>query len=219
MRRRFGITAAVIGIVACWVIGPAGSESAAAPAELTAPKSVHVFDTPNDGGGSLTVVWPPAAFDESEVRYQVLLGEAMEEVDPSSLTVVAEFPANTHYVRETKWPWWTKPADDDQHVVVINNGKAVELKNGVSYAVAVAVVFGEQRVVSRMAFAVPEPNWFNWNQSNNLFLALLFGGMVFVSIGMARRREMFLRRIPGLDAVDEAIGRATELGKPVLYLT
>src|SRR4029079_13443416 len=35
----------------------------------------------------------------------------------------------------------------------------------------------------------------------------------------AKRREIFLRRIPGLDAVDEAIGRATELGKPILYLT
>jgi hypothetical protein len=50
-------------------------------------------------------------------------------------------------------------------------------------------------------------------------LALLFGGIVFYAIGTARKREIFLRRIPGLDAVDEAIGRATELGKPILYLT
>ena len=54
---------------------------------------------------------------------------------------------------------------------------------------------------------------------NNLLLALLFGGIVFYAIGTARKREIFLRRIPGLDAVDEAIGRATELGKPILYLT
>jgi hypothetical protein len=39
------------------------------------------------------------------------------------------------------------------------------------------------------------------------------------SIMSAKRREIFLRRIPGLDAVDEALGRATELGKPILYLT
>jgi hypothetical protein len=50
-------------------------------------------------------------------------------------------------------------------------------------------------------------------------LTLLFGGVVFSSIAQAKRREIFLRRIPGLDAVDEAIGRATELGKPILYLT
>jgi hypothetical protein len=225
VKRRFGITAAVIGIAACWAIGaigPAGSAGSAwasAPEELTAPDTIRVFDTPSDGGGSLTVVWPPVSYDSSEVWYQVLLGEAADNIDPSSLAVVAEFPANTHYVRETKWPWWTKQAGDDHHLVVIKNGKAVELKNGMSYAVAVAVVFGEQRVVSRVVSAVPEPNWINWNQINNLFLAVLFGGIVFVSIGLAKKREMFLRRIPGLDAVDEAIGRATELGKPVLYLT
>jgi hypothetical protein len=54
---------------------------------------------------------------------------------------------------------------------------------------------------------------------NNLLLVLLFGAVVFGSIRAAKRREIFLRRIPGLDAVDEAIGRATELGKPILYLT
>ncbi|CUQ67818.1 DUF6754 domain-containing protein [Candidatus Nitrospira inopinata] len=222
MRRRFGITAAVIGIAACWAIGaigPAGLLWAADPKELTPPDMVRVFDTPSDGGGSLTVVWPPASYDSSEVRYQVLLGEAADNVDPSSLAVVAEFPANTRYVRETKQPWWTKPANDDQHLYVMKNGKTVGLKDGIPYAVALAVVSGEQRVVSPIVSAVPEPNWINWNQINNLFLAVLFGGIVFVSIGLAKKREMFLRRIPGLDAVDEAIGRATELGKPVLYLT
>ena len=59
----------------------------------------------------------------------------------------------------------------------------------------------------------------NWNQLNNLMLALLFGGVVFYAINLAKRKDIFLRRIPGLDAVDEAIGRATELGKPVLYMT
>ena len=38
-------------------------------------------------------------------------------------------------------------------------------------------------------------------------------------LNLAKRKDIFLRRIPGLDAVDEAIGRATELGKPVLYMT
>ncbi|MCP9441134.1 MAG: hypothetical protein NNA20_00945 [Nitrospira sp.] len=219
MRRLVGSTAAILGIVVWSIDGPARWELASVQAEVTAPDMVRVFDTPSDGGGSLTIVWPPAPSDSSEVRYQVLLGEATGEVDPSSLTIVAEFPSNTHYVRDAKWPWWTKPARDDQHLFVIKNGKTVELKNGTPYAVALAVVADGQRVVSQPVSAVPEPDWINWNQINNLFLAVLFGGIVFGSIGMARKREMFLRRIPGLDAVDEAIGRATELGKPVLYLT
>jgi hypothetical protein len=73
--------------------------------------------------------------------------------------------------------------------------------------------------MSSFVQATPAPNWFNWNQLNNLILALSFGGLVLYSISHAKRNEIFLRRIPGLDAVDEAIGRSTELGKPILYLT
>lgn len=50
--------------------------------------------------------------------------------------------------------------------------------------------------------------------------ALVVGAVVLVSIHRARENpHMFLRRIPGLDAVEEAVGRATEMGRPVLYLT
>ncbi len=35
----------------------------------------------------------------------------------------------------------------------------------------------------------------------------------------ARRREIRLRKIPGLEALDDAVGRAAEMGRPVLYTT
>jgi len=31
--------------------------------------------------------------------------------------------------------------------------------------------------------------------------------------------EMYIRRIPGVDAIEEAVGRSTEMGRPVLYVT
>ncbi len=34
-----------------------------------------------------------------------------------------------------------------------------------------------------------------------------------------RGRELFIRRIPGFSVLDEAVGRATEMGKPMLYST
>ena len=64
------------------------------------------------------------------------------------------------------------------------------------------------------------PQWFNTNR-----LAILIGSFVFISIVLvciflARGgKEFFVRKIAGLDAVDEAIGRATEMGKPILYVT
>jgi hypothetical protein len=186
---------------------------------LAPPQDLRVFDTPSDGGGSLTLLWSPAPSDNAETKYQVLLGEGTAVPDPAAMKVVAEFPANQRYVREAKWPWWTRPAAGDQHQFALRSGKGIELKDGTSYLITVARVSGDDRAIATPVQATPQPNWMNWNQMNNLVLALLFGGIVFYAIGIARKREIFLRRIPGLAAVDEAIGRATELGKPILYLT
>ncbi len=55
-------------------------------------------------------------------------------------------------------------------------------------------------------------NWF----LRVLFLAL--SGIIVGSVLLAQRgRAMFIRRIPGLSAFDEAVGRATEMGKPIFF--
>jgi len=185
----------------------------------TMPQQLRVIDTPSDGGGSLTVLWASSPSDSATTKYQVLLHEAGPPQDSSAWKVVAEFPANTRYVRESKSAWWTRSGDPNDHQFVIKNGKGVELNSDQHYAVSVASVNGQERLIAPPVVASPEPNWMNWNQINNLVLALMFGAIVFYAINLAKRKEMFLRRIPGLDAVDEAIGRATELGKPVLYMT
>ncbi|MDH4186921.1 MAG: fibronectin type III domain-containing protein [Nitrospira sp.] len=209
----------LLAAVLCWPVMPVYAQYADQTKKtLSPPQDVRAFDTPSDGGGSVTLVWSPAPYDSAATRYQILLREGTVS-DPMAMTVVAEFPANQHYVREFKWPWWTKPAAGDQHQFTLRSGKGVELKNGTVYSITVAAVLSDDRGVAQPLTVTPQPNWMNWNQINNLFLALLFGSIVFYAIRTARKREIFLRRIPGLDAVDEAIGRATELGKPILYLT
>jgi hypothetical protein len=194
-------------------VSPAVAQTMLAP-----PQDLQVFDTPNDGGESLTVSWAPGSSDSPDVRYQVLVGEA-DVTDPAALKLVAEFPANSHFVKEAKAAWWTRRAEKHWHQFVVRSGKGIELKDETSYALTVATVQGKQRVFGPLLHATPTPDWFNWNQLNNLILALSFGGLVFYTISHAKRNDIFLRRIPGLDAVDEAIGRSTELGKPILYLT
>ena len=185
----------------------------------TPPQRLRVIDTPSDGGGSLTVLWAPSASDSAAWKYQILLHEGSVPSDPSAWKVVAEFPSNTRYVREGKTAWWTRSGAPGDHIFLLKNGKGIELKAAQSYAVTVAAMNGQERFIALPIVASPEPNWMNWNQVNNLVLALMFGGIVFYAINLAKRKEIFLRRIPGLDAVDEAIGRATELGKPILYMT
>ncbi len=61
--------------------------------------------------------------------------------------------------------------------------------------------------------------WFNYKKSPLLFLLLLLSGAVIYYILSARRgKELFIRRINGLESMDEAVGRATEKGKPILFV-
>ncbi len=187
---------------------------------LQPPQRVKAADTPSDAGGAITLVWSASSYDGPGVRYQIRManGENTPTIGAAG-KVIAEFPSDTHYVRDAKLPWWTRPADPHDHYYALRSGKGVELTNGATYVFTVSTVKGEQRVDAPTVQAVPEPNWVNWNSMNNFLVVLLFGGVLVGSIHAARRRDIFLRRIPGLDAVDEAIGRATELGKPILFLT
>jgi hypothetical protein len=66
---------------------------------------------------------------------------------------------------------------------------------------------------------VAPTGYFDPNRLNALVLFIIFCLLVLWFISAARRNQsLFIRRIAGLNAIDEAIGRATELGKKVLYI-
>ncbi len=59
------------------------------------------------------------------------------------------------------------------------------------------------------------------NTSRLVMLAILALFLIFVLVYIrlaAAGREFFVRKITGLAAIEEAIGRATEMGRPVLYV-
>ncbi len=67
--------------------------------------------------------------------------------------------------------------------------------------------------------AVQEYQFFRRERLNALLLFLFYAAMIIGYILMAKRgASLFIRKIAGLDAVDEAIGRATEMGRKVLYI-
>ncbi len=54
---------------------------------------------------------------------------------------------------------------------------------------------------------------------NQLVILAVFFAFVLIYIRLAARgKRFFVRRIPGLKAIEEAIGRATEMGRAVLYV-
>ena len=124
---------------------------------ISAPQDVQVFDTPNDGGGSLTVQWAPAPGDRPDTRYQVLVGEATA-TDPATFTIIAEFPADTKYVKDVKTAWWTRGSDKTWHQAIIKSAKGIELEDNTPYAVAVATVREDRREFSPLHVTTPATN-------------------------------------------------------------
>lgn len=61
--------------------------------------------------------------------------------------------------------------------------------------------------------------FFNDERTWNLVGVLVICLALIIYIYLAGKKKLFIRRIAGLEALDEAVGRATEMGKPVLYVT
>jgi hypothetical protein len=60
---------------------------------------------------------------------------------------------------------------------------------------------------------------FRTERINALVVVLIFSVIILLYTRWAKAgKPLFIRKIAGLDAVEEAVGRATEMGKPVLFI-
>jgi hypothetical protein len=89
------------------------------------------------------------------------------------------------------------------------------------YTFRVAAV-GPGEAVSEPAVSAPvrpTRQWFDGGRFYLLIITAIFCGSVVYWIGHARAgRPLQVRKIAGLEAVDEAVGRATEMGRSVMYI-
>lgn len=65
----------------------------------------------------------------------------------------------------------------------------------------------------------PVANWFDIHRANALVLAVLFAAAVLLYIRTVQGgRGTYIRPLAGLEAVEDGVGRATEMGRPVLFI-
>ncbi|MEW5795346.1 MAG: fibronectin type III domain-containing protein [Candidatus Zixiibacteriota bacterium] len=101
-----------------------------------------------------------------------------------------------------------------------NSFRAQDLQIDSTYRFyVVALADGVSSESIRTAPIRTEREWIDWNLWNLMLITLIIGGAIIVFIETAKRgKKLFVRKIAGLEAVDEAIGRATEMGRPILYI-
>ena len=97
--------------------------------------------------------------------------------------------------------------------------KKIAIENGKTYYLQVITQLPDDEVFpSEIASAEASENFFNFLKTNNFIIGTIFSLIILGGIFLAQKREFFIRRIAGLEALDEALGRATEMGRSVLFV-
>jgi hypothetical protein len=94
--------------------------------------------------------------------------------------------------------------------------------SGMVGSIVVAETLAESAVIDTAIASTavrPEDMFFRSDRISMLVFMILFCAAVLLYTRWARQgKELFVRKIPGIEAVEEAVGRATEMGKPVLFI-
>jgi len=163
------------------------------------PVNPSVGDRPNDAGSAIEITWE-ASFDDSRGRGIV----------------------NSYSIFRS-----TEAVSGFANVATINSGReryqfvdeAVEDGRRYFYKIVAETgsgAFSEPGVIGPI---ISSAQWFHSDRYSMLWALIVVSTSVLIFISLARKgKELYIRPIAGLQAVDEAVGRATEMGRPVLYV-
>ena len=187
---------------------------------LIPPTEFQAFDTPNDAGDSISLTWSTAPSDAPDVFYVVYIDK---EKDGAFMVEAARIPSNSGYRTDVPEIYGYHQENSNYHYVQIFPKKIFPNETpdrNQTYYFKLAILADSTRIMlSTVASATARGNWIDTKKINNFVIMVILCAIILHFIFHARRSpNMFLRKIAGLDAVDEALGRATEMGKPVLFV-
>ncbi len=189
---------------------PRSGEPAAAFPAVSPVTDLFVRDKPLDDGTVLKVTFGRAAGDSlgrtGVARYELL----RRAPDETEFRVVRTFPSNQRLDRFSFDDTGLKPGRP--FIYKVRTLKAAALPDA-------APDLGSSAESEESPPTAPRRQWFFTNKLNTAVATATFVLLVLFFVHAARRgRPLFIRRIAGLDAIDEAVGRCTEMGRPTLYV-
>lgn len=162
---------------------------------IAPPTSVVVEDYKYDDGEALKLFWVPS-IDDQLIDSKIVGYEIYRIVNNGEPQVIGKLDpgANTY--------------------------KDEELCEDSVYSYFVAALSENYTAESNHTISIsPEVEWINLSRGYLFLIAFVISAAIITYIELARRGiNLFVRRIAGLEAVDEAIGRATEMGRPILFI-
>ncbi len=150
------------------------------------------YDTPNDQGKSITLEWGGDTVTIKDVR----IFRSDNPIGP--FRPIKILLGNVHSYEDK------------------------EVEDGEVYYYKVVVVTADNKIFASdvLGPVQSKPSWFDTSKLP-LLVTLLFYIFIllFYLISAKKGKEITLRPIPGLRAIDEAVGRAAEMGRPILFTT
>ena len=192
---------------------PAASDTAAAeapPAERwRAPQGLTAVDQPNDNGHGIVLRWTLSPDDADLLSYDIEMAGAADAPD-TAWTMIASAPrGTTAYAHQ----------DEEASLEGTPNPRFVPTGVAVAFRMRGRAADGSVSPWTPVAQASARGNWYHRGKTNVLLATLIFAATTVYFIRAARSgRNLYIRPIPGISAVDEAIGRATEMGRPILFV-
>ena len=215
---------------------------------IPAPEEIRLSDLPNDSGDALVLTWKVQEGLPESARYTVYFSESpqgpflplpfhLRPVRPGENLMIDNLQyfkysrrnANYQYIiidltsflesaensyEDALKEWQARQEAGENLPKPIK--KEYDLKN--FYFKLGILLNGSVQLFEPALHASPAQNWFDLSKVNTLVMSIAFLATLLILIETARRKDLYLRRIAGLDAVDEAIGRATEMGRPIFYI-
>jgi hypothetical protein len=232
LRAPFACALTAVLLIAATVVAQPGTDAVPTIANTGSPSprqpsDIVLDDLPSDDGSALVVTWSKDVDAPLGTFYEVTVSLSPNGPFYPAVQTTRDAPL----ISEDRGTFgWFYPNGNRQFAILdayevpaeTEDGSPTRkrIDSGVTYYVQFSTLLGGARVELAEAMrGAPMGNLFRINKLNNLIFALFFAAIILIFIELARRNpNMYIRKIAGLDAVEEALGRATEMGKPVYFV-
>jgi hypothetical protein len=212
----FGVCFAVV--LALLVPSMAGAESVGVPPGTeSAPTELSIEAPVNNDGLNLDLTWTDAV----DPALYALVRRPKGEQDWTVVTETLPGTSRTYSDKVTTDPRLDPPAAVYEYRLHAFDAVPESRPEDQEDAARAKDLTGFSNRATAIVEGTPSAAWLRTN-AGALALMVLIVGVGFLMLwftDQARKgKNIEIRRIPGIDAIEEGIGRATEMGKPVLYV-
>jgi hypothetical protein len=178
-------------------------DSSAIPASVT---NLTAYDTKNDHGHSITLAWDMSSDDGDGLNNVMTYDVYRAESADGPYEMVKQVSAGTSLYEHTGSKDPTSPdyLPDYSDFYYQVHTVTVDGISSISEVVGPVQAYGQ---------------WINTDRIPVFVAVMVFGLLTLLFVSQAQKgADLYVRPLGGIEAVDDAIGRATEMGRPILYV-